>query len=263
MPAMIPRRLGATGLAGLTLWLVASCAAPERKPGGGDGGTGGGAEAAAPADAVVESRAPSPCRPPGVSRSPTSIPEVVTLVNALPRPLTLTCFLESLDRPLRVSATNGVISLQPARGTRSPRLFLHIGALVASIVPDGPGAPLVEFGEFIDDENTIKGEIAFPMDGPLDPATPYKKILDGGGTVCRGCHRAEARVETIDVGPAFASAALRPVPSSLVSLERVRQEHETCDPAAEPERCAIYRALFEHGEVIPWQFPASLPTIFY
>src|SRR3712207_6534727 len=91
-----------------------------------------------PGEASAPQPPPSPpCQPKGVPRNPTSIAEAVALVSALPRPLTVGCYLESLERPLRVNATSAVISLQPAAGPRNPRMFLFAGNLVSSIVPAG------------------------------------------------------------------------------------------------------------------------------
>src|SRR5687767_916415 len=103
------------------------------------------------------------CRAPaGFSGSPRTIAEAIALVNALPPPVTLACFLQSLDRPLYAYATYSVISLQPAVGARSPRIFLFdgkSGGLVMSIVPEGMGSHALEFGQFVDETRTIKGEI--------------------------------------------------------------------------------------------------------
>jgi hypothetical protein len=215
----------------------------------------------APAD---EGAPPPPrCLPPdGAPRSPASIAEAIDLANALPKPLSLPCFLESLARPLRVSATSAVISLQPARGRRSPRLFLFSGRLVSSIVPEGSGSALMEFGEFIDDTRTVKGEIAFPIEGPLDAGAPFRRIVKDGRTSCSGCHRAETSAEDLGYPGGFLSGALQPQASTKVELGRVREEHRACNPALEPDRCAFFQALFGHGEVLPGDFAASVPTIF-
>ncbi len=79
---------------------------------------------------VATGRSPTPgCRAPaGVSNSPRTIDETVTLINALPKPLSLPCFLESLARPLEISASYGVFSAQPAKGIRSPRIFVISGS---------------------------------------------------------------------------------------------------------------------------------------
>jgi hypothetical protein len=43
--------------------------------------------------------------PEGVSNTPTTVLETIDLINALPQPVTLPCFIESLERPLRLYAT--------------------------------------------------------------------------------------------------------------------------------------------------------------
>lgn len=203
------------------------------------------------------------CRaPPTVNAAPRTIAHAVTLVNALPRPVTLACFLESLARPLRLAATSDIISLQPAVGARSPRIFLSYEGLVISVVPEGKGSTMAEFGEFVGADRTLKAEIAFPIDGPLDPAEPYRRIIDGAGTVCRGCHPMEVRADDVPFADAFVSGAIRPASRSLVELARLRHEHATCNGTAEPERCALFAALFEHGEVTAWEFPPTLRTIY-
>src|SRR6185436_10338181 len=46
------------------------------------------------------------CKPAtGVSGSPRTISEAIILINTLPRPTTLACFLEALDRPLSLYMT--------------------------------------------------------------------------------------------------------------------------------------------------------------
>lgn len=236
-------------------WLVlgaVSCAeAPARTRRPADAGTEDG-----PA-AIERCRAPA-----GVSARPQSIAALVALVNALPRPVELTCLLESLARPLDVNAVISVVSLQPARGERSPRIFLMSGPLFMSIVPAGPGAPLVELGELVDGTRSIKGEIAFPVTEALDDAAPYRKIEMGEGTTCRFCHPSEERVAHLPDAPAYVSGALSPDERYRVRVGRLLQERDLCDDGAEPARCAFFRALLDHGEVRDRDFPASVPSIF-
>ena len=66
--------------------------------------------------------------PEGVSTAPQTIAEVVTLLNALPKPLNLPCFVASLARPLSLHAVNSPFSAQPAQGRRSPRIFIFFPA---------------------------------------------------------------------------------------------------------------------------------------
>jgi hypothetical protein len=232
-------------------------------------GCGAAADPGADADvrdaAVPEAPAVPRCRPPaGVSGSPRTIDQVVALVNALPAPVTLPCLIESLDRPLQAFATHSVISLQPAAGIRSPRIFLIVGELVMSLVPDGMGSHTLEFGQFVDATRTIKGEIGFPVEGTLDRAAPYDRILNINGTrgtSCRFCHPDEEQATSIDYARAFISGAFRPNWRTRVEIPTVREERARCDAAVEPGRCAILGALFDHGPVEQRELPETVPTI--
>jgi hypothetical protein len=206
---------------------------------------------------------PSRCQAPaGVSAAPGSVAEMVALVNALPAPVALNCVLESLQRPLHVTAVNSFISLQPSRGRRSPRVFLASGKLITSIAPEGAGRELMEFGEFVDETRTVKAEIHFPVEGPLAEAEAFQRIRDAriAGTSCRFCHANEQPADELKFHGGFVSSAIRPGASTLIDLEWVREQHQTCDARAEPERCAFFRALFDHGEVRAWEFPEVIPT---
>lgn len=193
--------------------------------------------------------------------APRTIGEAVAFINELPRPLTLDCVLERLERPLAVAATKSVISLQPAVGEHSPRLFLFAGELLMSVAVDGHGVELLEFGEFVGPARTIKAEIEFPLAGPLAEDAPFSRIFDGvDGTHCAICHRGETAAPEYPL--AFASDALRFPVLEGVALADLRGEYERCDPDAQPERCARLTALFGHGPVEPAAFAESLPTIY-
>jgi hypothetical protein len=227
------------------------------------------AEAAAGDSSFVPGSAGPPCRPgAGASGRPASIDETVRLVNSLPRPVTVTCLLESLERPLGAVATYSTISLQPAAGLRSPRVFLLTDKLVMSVVVDGKGRDLLELGEYVAETRTLKGEIAFPATAAVAAGEPYRRIRSdtastgAKGTSCRFCHPAEEPGPEIDGAVGYVSGALKPSRRTLIPLDGVRRERQTCDPAAEPERCAFLRALFDHGEVREAAFPAAVPDIF-
>jgi hypothetical protein len=213
-------------------------------------------------DAAADVPPPRICVAPAGAGSPRSIAEVVTLVNALPHPVTLPCFLESLDRPLRANATHSTISLQPARGLRSPRVFLFFDGLILSVVPAGPGQRLIEMGEFVDSKRTIKAEIEFPLAAALAAREPYEHPRTTVGTLCASCHANETRAPSIDFAEAYVSDALKPTFRADVDLAVLRAERSACDPAVEPDRCAMLGAIFDHGEVLRAEFPEELPTIF-
>jgi len=210
------------------------------------------------------------CRAPqGVSASPRTIEAVVTLLNALPKPTSVNCFLESLDRPLFADATNNVISAQPAFSPKSPRIFLRLDQLILSVVPEGEGSHLIEFGYLLDgNARSIKAELALPLTNTLLPSAPYEHAratdVHGailGGTSCAGCHAAEERVPSIDFATAYSSVALRPNPTYRVSLDTLIEAQKTCDATAFPERCAMLSALLAHGSVLQANFPDTM-TIF-
>jgi hypothetical protein len=206
--------------------------------------------------------------PPGVSAKPRTIAEAVALVNALPRPVTVACFLESLERPLHVNATRSFISLQPANGPRNPRLFLMFDGMSVSVVPAGSGSKLIEFGEFVTPTRTLKAEIKTPVEVEVKPADPYLSPINttgsnaGMSTTCRTCHAQEERWEPIGFADAYVSDALRPDPRSDVTLPSVLAERDACPDEDHGERCTMLRALFDHGEVSHREFPPTLPTIF-
>lgn len=198
--------------------------------------------------------------PTGFSGSPKTIEEAIGMINALPKPVTVGCFLESLKRPLGITMTSSVTSAQPSNSLRSPRVFILGDPLTISIVPDGVGSEVIEFGVMVGD-SSLKGELAFPVTEKLLPSAAYDRIRFGSGTVCQVCHRNETRALDIQQAEAFRSGAIRPKPETKVALEAMKLEWLSCDKIAEPKRCEILRGLFDHGEVRDKEFPSELPTI--
>ena len=214
-----------------------------------------------PADAgVIETRR---CvAPEGAPTSPQTVADVLALINALPSPVTLPCFLQALARPLKMHASVSLISAQPSSGARSPRIFLFFDGLRMSVVPAGAGAPLLELGEIREESRSLKAEILFPVTTPLDAATPYERILfTPTVTRCGFCHPVETPDPDINFATAFTSVALRPLDSYAVSIDSLANELSICDPTAEPDRCAMLKALFDQGAPVEQPFPADLPTI--
>jgi hypothetical protein len=193
------------------------------------------------------------CRAPsGVSASPKTIAEAIQLINALPKPTTVACFIESLSRPLDFYATFSTSSAQPAAGERSPRIFLFKNNLIISVVPDGAGSEVIEFGEVKELNRSLKIEIPFPVMANINPADPYGRILFSSGfssTTCGTCHRNEARDTSIVGASAFISDIIRPFSAYQVTLSRVQQELEKCSKNVEPNRCAILNAVLSQGRL--------------
>lgn len=203
-----------------------------------------------------------PCRPaPGTTGAPSTVVEVVQLINGLPHPVTISCFLESLERPLRIIAAASFISAQPAFNVDSPRIFILGNGISLSVVPHGDSQNLLEMGELTSNTRSIKAELEFPILEPLSLDAAFEHIRSEiyGGTVCFGCHHDERAVEDYPVAGAFDSVAYRPLPEYEVNFDYVQYQYATCDAELEPERCGFYTALFGHGEVLPDRFPEEMP----
>ncbi len=227
----------------------------------------GPAPAPGPAAEAVAAEAPVDlrrCRPaPGTTGSPATLAEAVALANGLPFPVTAECYVEALDRPLRIEATRSRDSLQPAEGERSPRVFIWgADSLVTSIVLDGPGRELIEFGQFVGPRRTIKGELEFPLTAPVSTAAALDRVRNREYpriTRCFVCHDREEDEPGVPGGRS--SLALRPRASTLVDLATLRAELDRCDHAREPARCRFLAALFGHGPVERRGFDAALPVL--
>lgn len=205
------------------------------------------------------------CRAPAGMGSPGTIEQAVALLNALPKPTSVACFVESLDRPLAAFATNSSFSAQPALSTASPRVFIKIAQLWLSIVIDGESSELVEFGYLIPNTmRSIKAELHFPLPVPVDAEAPYRRVLydDGRGTMCRFCHSDELPESVPGIDNVFSSIAFQPRPDTYVSIASLRAAAESCDWQVEPHRCEMLAAVFGDGPVVEEPFPADMPRFF-
>lgn len=236
-----------------------------------DAGTGPdtGVSDTAPGPDVADDDPTCPQLPAGVSGAPTTIADAVTMANALViagnTPLTIPCFLSRLTRPIAVIGSSSAFSLQPAEGRRNPRMFVFIGppSLVLSISTAGGGSYRVELAEYPTSLlRSIKAELAFPMMAPVTQAEPFERIRTASGTVCNSCHRDEMPAPEVTVTEAFESGVFQPRFDELVPVAEMQGLDRTCAPQAEPYRCAMFRALFDHGDVKDAKFPANAATIY-
>jgi cytochrome c553 len=202
--------------------------------------------------------APTGCEPVAGSSNPTSIVEVVDMLNAMPKPVDLPCFVQHLAGPLAVDATQSNLSLQPATGRRSPRIFILLDPLIVSIVPEGAGQYLLEMGERRTETRSLKGEVAFPVTTTLERASPFEHVMFGTQlTSCAFCHGNEAPAPDIAFTQAFVSDAFRPVPANRVGIDELRAQLAACDAEQEPYRCSLLGALFQRENVTVRELPAS------
>jgi hypothetical protein len=198
-------------------------------------------------------RDPNACATPkDVSGRPTTIAEAMILMNSLPRPTTLACFLQALERPLSIYATSSSQSLQPSPGARSPRTFIINKPLVMSIVFDGAADIALELGFRTTENRSVKTEIHFPLTKDVTYANLFNEVMQGdNATRCSACHTAETSTltPTLPMG-VFESDILRPYDNLEVGVDALRGERASCDAAAEPERCALLSAFFDFGDVV-------------
>lgn len=197
-------------------------------------------------------------RPDNISGSPKTIEEAILLINALPKPLSVACFIQSLDRPLNITMTTNIMSAQPAVGKRSPRIFIVIDKLYISVVPEGVGASVVEFSFLTNATLSVKAEIPFPVIGDVALNAPFDRIRLASGTTCGLCHTQESPATEINYANAFKSVALRPNNNTLVPLSDFRQTASACDWKSEPERCGVITSIF-NGPVQTYIFPQEFP----
>ena len=206
-----------------------------------------------------------------VSR-PQTIAEAVSAINAMPRPVSLDCFLARLERPLRLNATDSIISFQPAVGAASPRMFLFEGQprpsdapalLIMSVAVGGSGQALLELAEEVAPARTVKAEIEFPVTEPLELSDPFTRIEEQGGTSCGLCHAPE---EPSALYPnAYESAGLAFPERQRVSLSFVQLQYDAClavAPESLDARCRRLIALFDYGATEEVDFPSSFGTLF-
>lgn len=212
---------------------------------GGNGGSG------LPVQPVGD---PNACVTPlGVSGTPSDMEEAIILINSLPKPTSLDCFLQALSRPLNVYMTSSADSLQPAVGARSPRTFIVFEPLVMSIVFDGPGQGALELGYRSSPARSVKTEILFPRTTDVTESNFFIGAVDAADSVstrCSACHTGE--VQTLSSGfpgEVFESDIIPPLDFQEVDVEDLRAERQTCDASAEPVRCGMLSAFFDFGTV--------------
>ena len=231
-----------------------------------------------PALASAQAAEPRRCAPgPNVSGAPRSIEQVVDLINSLPKPVSVACFVESLDAPLKVYASNSVASLQLSTGPQDPRWFIFSLPLIMSVTSDGPGAELLEMGVLQpDNRRTLLGELRMPIDTEIKHALPYERIGQDLGTTCGFfCHQNEAPDPSITFAKAFVSKSIRAAPDSEVTLDSLRGVLSRCTPpSAKPAatsaatsvatsaRCDLLHALLVTGRGQREDFPADMPVGF-
>jgi hypothetical protein len=191
-------------------------------------------------------------------RTPKTIDEVTDLINALPKPLSIPCFVESLNRPLKVSLTLSKLSAQPAVGNDTPRIFIFIDNLIISVAPDGKGSKLLELSQLYTDSKSLKAELEFPLHENISYTEGFDRIDIGGRSSCNGCHNGEEVDATITETTAYTSVAIKP--ETFMNLSDFQQENYKCELATVLNyRCQMIQSLFKFDQVDTESFRAGTP----
>lgn len=205
------------------------------------------------------------CAPgPSASGAPRTIEQVVDLINSLPKPVSVACFVESLDAPLKVFASNSAASLQLSTGPEDPRWFIFSLPLIISVTSDGPGAELLEMGVLEPgNRRAVLGELRMPIQTAIQHALPFDRISKGEGTTCGFfCHKDEERDPRIHFAEAFVSKSIRAAAGSEVTLDTLRGVLSRCQSPTASARCELLRALLVTGRAQREDFPADMPVGF-
>lgn len=193
--------------------------------------------------------------PDGVNNDPRTIADVVALINALPKPVSVACLIDSLKGPFKVNATASEFSAQPAFGVEAPRIFLFYSPLLISVVPAGEGAKVVEVSDRTGPEESVKGEIPFPVTENIASDLPYLHIKydQGDGTVCGTCHFSEVIAPSPYPPSAYVSRYLLPAAAYDVTAKEIEESAKRCAKTKLPE-CQILEALTSKGKLIQTSF---------
>lgn len=189
-------------------------------------------------------------------RSPSSIDQTVTLINALPKPLTIDCFIRALKKPLKVFSTNSPSSVQPAVDADNPRIFVINKNFVMAFAPKGNGKSVMEMSLKVSATSSVKGEIPFPVTGPISVDAPYTRIREGSfGTSCRTCHTNEGQYAGLASNQAFQSNIISPLEGSRVSQAYMKVQADYCNSNVDKYRCNMIKAIYIEGQAQDAAFP--------
>jgi hypothetical protein len=186
-------------------------------------------------------------------RSPTTFEGVVTLINKLPKPVSVNCFLYNYDHPLNIFAVDNELNAQPSGGPDSPRIFIIMDDFTVSVVPAGSGKDNIEFSKIVTEEKSIKGDLHFPIQQPIEYDDIFSGIVNetNDGTVCRLCHGQESQ----HLGLSYSSNIIAPDENLRITKEDLRDEIRKCRTET-TSRCTMINYIYSAGEVddVTWPF---------
>lgn len=113
----------------------------------------------------------------------------------------------------------------------------------------------------VDNLNTTKGELKFPITQQLTASAPYQDIdFDENHSNCFACHDNETAYDQIEGYTIYQSQMLRS--SDPLNVNDLINESLVCNASDEPHRCAMLKSITDYGELIPTAFPEEASTIY-
>lgn len=198
------------------------------------------------------------CKP-SASRSESgfqTLEDLASYLDEQPRPVQIHCVIANLPRPLKMQAGISAASAQPAAGEANPRVFLKVGSLILSVVPDGIAKNTLEIGAIKTASQATHAEFTFPIsDAQIRANLGLDEIRNGRGTTCGFCHRNE-KVETAEnLNGAFRADILRFALSERRPVSAVKQLADACAAANDQsDRCLLIRALMNGSTPVEMEF---------
>jgi hypothetical protein len=186
-------------------------------------------------------------------RNPTTFEGVVDLVNKLPKPVTVNCFLYNYDHPLEIFAVDNQLNAQPSGGPDNPRIFIFKDDFMISVVPLGGGKDNIEFSKIVNEGKSVKGDLHFPIEETIEDDEIFSNIINeaNDGTVCRLCHGQESLYS----GLSYSSNIIVPEENLRITKQDLSEEIKKCRTETS-SRCAMINYIYSAGEVsdISWPF---------
>ena len=189
-------------------------------------------------------------------RNPTTFTGVIQLVNSLPKPLSVNCFISNFDPPFDIYAVINLFSAQPAANKQSPRIFIIKNDFIISVVPAGTSRDFIEFSKVTSPGRSVKGELEFPINENLVQDAMWSRIEDTvtitGGTSCKFCHAQEQSY----AGGGFSSTIIPPSSAKRVGSNFLFNEAKNCDDSLDSFRCDMLGLLYLRGPAqdVVWPF---------
>lgn len=198
------------------------------------------------------------CKEAGKDAAVSSIQETVALLNLLPKPVSIPCFIAALPRNYALTAAESPASAQPAT-REEPRFFLSSGALIITVTGSGAGKEHVELSEFDGSRFSIKGDLTFPIADELEATTPFAMKTEGKDSPCAACHGLE-KGGPKDARDATSSEALRPSDEAILTADEVGAIKAACESELSAS-CQLVRAIFFDAKPGAFAFPKSMKVL--